>query len=328
MRWKKALEELADTLDYSVFTKKESIFYLTGFWPTTTAAVVLGRESYLAVSEMDAGLTENTAIEVRILKSFKKELKVKGTVGVEKRHTPLAFVEEFLKGCKLEDVKVVERMRPIKDREELSHIIRSIELTENVLKVVEMTGVTEKELARQLVCGILREGEAAFDPIVATGKSSAVPHHTPTDNPIMDAGPTIVDFGSRIEHYNCDMTRTFAAEKSDRFVEVYSAVAQAQKAGIESIKPGEPVKVCDQAVRDVLREYKLEDYFIHSSGHGVGLEVHEAPRISRDSEEVFREGMVVSVEPGVYIPGWGGIRIEDMVHVKKNSSVLTSYAVD
>ncbi len=325
MRWKKALERLGDTLDYSVFTKKESIYYLTGFWPTTLAALVLGRESYLAVSEMDAALADKAPIEVRVLKSFKKQLELKGRVGVEKRHTTLGFADEFLKGCELQDVKVVESMRQVKDSRELSRIKRCIQLAEKVLCEVEKTGVTEKELARQMVCGILQEGGVAFDPIVASGKSSAVPHHTPSDNPISDAGPTIIDLGARIGHYNCDMTRTFGTEKSDRFVEIYSAVAEAQKAGIESIKPGVPVKICDQAVRGVLRERGLEDYFIHSSGHGVGLEVHEAPRISRDSEEVFREGMVVSVEPGVYIPGWGGIRIEDMVYVDKSSKILTTY---
>ncbi len=121
------------------------------------------------------------------------------------------------------------------------------------------------------------------------------------------------------------MSRTFSATPDEKFKEVYQAVAEAQSEAIKHLRPGISAKECDTAVRGVLREYGFEKYFIHSTGHGVGLEVHESPRISKDSEDVFKEGMVLCIEPGVYIPGWGGVRIEDVVLVGKKPKVLTSF---
>jgi Xaa-Pro aminopeptidase len=124
------------------------------------------------------------------------------------------------------------------------------------------------------------------------------------------------------------MARTLSTNQSGRFKEIYAAVLDALEEGLKQILAGVQARDCDAAIRKTLNSHGLEEFFIHSSGHGVGLEVHEGPKISKNSKDVFREGMVVSIEPGVYIPNWGGIRIEEMVLVGKKPKVLTSLSTD
>ena len=325
MRLEKAAKLMDPSIDMGVVLKPENIFYLTGFYPTSFAVLVLGSEPYLAVSEMDAALAEDAPLEVRVVKSFKKELEFKGKVGVEKRHTTVSFVEEFLEGCELVDLKTLHEMREVKDRWEVELIKKGICVTENVLEGLSLQGRSEREAAAEITFNLNKAAATAFDPIVATDGNSAVPHHTPGRDIISGSGPVIVDIGAQVGHYNCDMTRTFSESPSEKFREVYQAVVEAQKEGIKYLRPGAVAKDCDTAVRGVLAEYGYEEYFIHSSGHGVGLEVHEAPRTSTDSEDVLKEGMVLCIEPGVYIPGWGGVRIEDVVLVGKKPKVLTGF---
>jgi Xaa-Pro aminopeptidase len=325
MRLKAAIRNLEPSCDLAIVTKKENIYYLTGFMPTAFALLVLSDNPFLAVSEMDASLASEVDLEVRVLKSFKKELKFRGEVAVEKRHTTLSFVEEFLKSCELIDLKAIDEMRQVKDQGEVSFIKQAIEITEAALEGLETEGRSEKEVAANVVYDISRIGKVSFDPIVASGLNSAVPHHVPSSKKILRGEQVIIDLGARVENYNCDLTRTLAEHTPPYFKEVYMAVADAQREGIKQIKPGVPTNICDASVREVLREYGFEEYFVHSSGHGVGLEVHEAPKISKESEDTFKEGMVVTVEPGVYIPKWGGVRIEDVVFVGKKPKILSTF---
>jgi Xaa-Pro dipeptidase len=325
MRLKEAMNRLDPALDYGIIIKRENIFYLTGFFPTTMAVLVLTDKPYLAISEMDASIARDVDLEVRAIKNFKKELKLKGRVGVEKKNTTIGFAEKFLKGCEIEDISFIEEMRQIKDSYEVKLIGEAIKIAEDVLRYIKFVGRTEKEVSAEIGHKVSRNGKIAFEPIVASGKNSAVPHHTSTGKVIKKTDGLIVDLGVMFEHYNCDMTRTFTKDPSKRFKRVYEAVIEAQRVGIRQMSPGSRVGDCDEAVRGVLRKYGYEDYFVHSTGHGLGLEVHEAPRISKESDDVFREGMVVTVEPGVYIPGWGGVRIEDVVLVGKRPKTLTRF---
>jgi Xaa-Pro aminopeptidase len=325
MRLQRAVEKMDSSFDYGIVLKKENIFYLTGFFPTAFAVLVLGDEPYLAVSEMDAVLAENLDIEVRVVKSFKKGLEFKGKVGIEKRHTTVSFVEEFLGGCKLFDIKFIDEMRAVKDKGELDLIKKAVQITEDVLENLTILGVSEREAAAELAHTLNTVAASAFDPIVASGMNSAVPHHTPSDRLIESSDSVLVDLGAREDHYNCDITRTFSTVPDEKFKEVYQAVVEAQNEGIKHLRPGTSARECDSAVRGVLGEYGFEEYFIHSAGHGVGIDVHEAPRISKDSNDTLKDGMVVCIEPGVYIPGWGGVRIEDVVRVEKNPKILTSF---
>jgi Xaa-Pro dipeptidase len=147
MRIKSALENIDPSLDSVIVLKKENIYYLTGYFPTAFSVLVLGDEPYLAVSQMDASLVEGVDMEVRIVKSFKKELVFKGRVGVEKRHTNLGFADEYLKDCELVDIRFVDKMREVKDSEELRRIRKAVKITEEVLLDMKIEGRSEREVA-------------------------------------------------------------------------------------------------------------------------------------------------------------------------------------
>jgi Xaa-Pro aminopeptidase len=216
---------------------------------------------------------------------------------------------------------VVEHLRWVKEADELSLIARAQELTDDgyervTTKLVE--GVTEKAVALELEHA-MRLGGAdgiAFESIVAFGENAAEPHHSPKERPLAVGDMVKLDFGCVVEGYHSDMTRTVAfGEPSPELREVYNVVLRAQRAGIEALRPGVTGGAADAAARDVIREAGYGDRFGHSLGHGIGLEVHEGPGLRRESTDVVPEGTVVTVEPGVYLPGVGGFRIEDMVVV-------------
>src|SRR3972149_1258423 len=216
MHLKEAMKKLDSSLDYGVVIKKENIYYLTGFSPTSFAVLVLGDKPYIAVSEMDAELSKDLDIEVKAMKSFKKELKFKGRVGVEKRNTTLGFAEDYLKGCKVEDIRFIEEMRQVKEPEEIERIKGAVKVAEKVLRDVETKGVIEREVAARISYELNKAAGVAFEPIVSSGRGSAVPHHTPSDKRIKSEGPVIVDLGASHLYYNSDLTRTFSESPSKK----------------------------------------------------------------------------------------------------------------
>lgn len=220
----------------------------------------------------------------------------------------------------------VERLRWVKDDEELSLIERAQELTDHAYDVATtklVEGMTEKELALELEQAMRQAGAdgMAFDSIVAFGENAAEPHHRPGDR-TLSAGDIIkFDVGCVVEGYHSDMTRTVAfGEPPRELVEAHELVLRAQRTGVEALRPGVAAGSADKAARDVIREAGYGDRFGHSLGHGVGLEVHEGPGLRRESTDVVPEGTVVTVEPGVYLPGIGGVRIEDMVVVEADGA--------
>jgi Xaa-Pro aminopeptidase len=207
---------------------------------------------------------------------------------------------------------------------------------------------TEKEMVDAMECYVRRSGArcAAFPPIVAVGERSALPHAPPTSKQLGEGSKVLIDWGADML-YKSDMTRTLRSpfgtaptrrNKFERvgvnFEEIYKIVLDAQNAALAAIKPGVKAKDVDAAARKVIasaklergpRDLKLADCFTHGLGHGIGLEYHEAPRVRANSEDVLESGMVITIEPGIYIPGWGGVRIEDDVLVTHNGhSLLTS----
>lgn len=165
----------------------------------------------------------------------------------------------------------------------------------------------------------------SFDTIVAAGKRSALPHGRASHQPIPRRGFVVVDSGVVLDGYCSDMTRTLHVGRASREERRwYAAVLEAQLAGVAAVRPGTTAAEVDNAAREVLRNAKLDRFFTHSTGHGVGLEIHEPPRLGKAQEERLEPGMVITIEPGVYLPGKGGIRIEDMVVVtSKGCEVLT-----
>ena len=228
-----------------------------------------------------------------------------------------------------ETTGLVERLRITKDQEELDHIRNAVILSSSifpdVLKTIK-TQATENAVAAELEYLARRSGaeKMSFDTIVAAGIRSALPHARPSREKI-SRGFVVLDYGVILGGYCSDMTRTVWVGRVDRAMrDLYSAVLEAQLAGIAAVRPGVKAQDVDAAARNVLRKHKLDKYFTHSLGHGVGIEIHESPRLARGETQTLEAGMVVTIEPGAYVPGKGGVRIEDMVLVTKTGcEVLT-----
>ncbi len=232
---------------------------------------------------------------------------------------------------RLRDVgPVVERVRVIKDGDEIARIREAVELGARLLETALHSirpGVREADVAAELEYAARRAGAQgmAFETIVAAGERSAMPHGIASAARIPPRGFVVLDFGVILHGYCSDMTRTVHVGKiSRRERAMYEAVRQAQQAAVDAIRPGAACAQVDRAARAALRGAGLARYFSHSTGHGVGLEIHEPPRLARGQSELLRAGMVVTVEPGVYVPGGGGVRIEDVVVVNETGcDVLT-----
>jgi Xaa-Pro aminopeptidase len=226
---------------------------------------------------------------------------------------------------------LVEGMRLIKEPEEIQRITASLRLTERVLAAVWESlapGRTEKEVAWTIERGI-REGGAeavSFPPIVAGGPNGALPHAVPGERQITSGDSVILDLGSRLDRYCSDMTRTWMGPAVEpRLQEIYQVVRDAQLAAQQAIHAGKDSFEVDGVARDLIRQAGYGDYFGHGLGHGVGLAVHEKPGFGKLSHMVLQENMVVTVEPGIYLAGYGGVRLENMVRVSETGcEVLNS----
>jgi Xaa-Pro aminopeptidase len=179
-------------------------------------------------------------------------------------------------------------------------------------------GVSERELALELEFFMRRAGadDVSFDPIVAAAERSALPHARPTERQVEKGRYLLFDLGCIYDGYCSDMTRTVVVgEADDRHREIYDLVARAQQAGLDAVAAGRPTAEVDLAARQVIADAGLADAFGHGLGHGVGIEIHEGPTLRATSPDVLEVGQVITIEPGVYLPGWGGVRIEDLVVV-------------
>jgi len=225
---------------------------------------------------------------------------------------------------------LVEQMRCIKDQVEIEQIRHSMQIAVEAFQQTVRSvraGMTEAELAAELDHRMRRlSAEApAFETIVAAGARSALPHARPGPASLRDGQLVLIDMGAMAGGYASDMTRMlYLAEPTRKVRRLHAAVLEAQLAAIAAVRPGVAARKVDFEARRVLRGYGLEKLFVHSTGHGVGLEIHENPRLGKGSREELREGMAVTIEPGIYMEGFGGIRIEDTVVVtSKGAEVIT-----
>ena len=231
----------------------------------------------------------------------------------------------------VDDGGLVEKLRAVKDQDELERMAAAAALiSEAFNKVVRLirAGASELELAAEIEYQIKQEGGSgpSFETIVASGPRSAWAHARPTAKPLRKSELVVLDQGAILRGYCSDMTRTvFVGRAPARIRRLYQAVLRALEAGKEAIRPGVAAGAVDAAARRSLRRAGLARYFTHSTGHGLGLEIHEMPRLGKGDKTVLQEGMVVTVEPGVYLEGIGGIRIEDEVVVTAKGAIdLTS----
>jgi Xaa-Pro aminopeptidase len=226
---------------------------------------------------------------------------------------------------------IVERLRAVKDRDELARIKIAAQLADAAFQRVigeGLIGRTEREVAIALEHYMQARGarRASFDPIVAAGAHGALPHAEPRDVEIRRGDLVVIDWGAELDGYCFDCTRTVGAgEPSADAMEIYALVLEAQQAGLAAVKAGESGRAVDAVARSLIDSGGHGEHFGHGLGHGVGLEVHEAPRLSQRAHEELRSGNVVTVEPGIYLPGRFGVRIEDLVLVTDNGAeVLTA----
>jgi Xaa-Pro aminopeptidase len=225
---------------------------------------------------------------------------------------------------------LVERIRMLKDHEEIDVLRKAVilgaTLFDEVLGCIR-PGVRESSVAAEMEYAARQAGAEAmsFPTIIASGLRSGLPHGRASAASIPSSGFVVCDFGVILAAYCSDQTRTvFVGRPSAEHKAGYEAVKQAQLAAVDAVRPGRAASAVDQAARKVLQKAKLSRFFTHSTGHGVGLEIHEAPRVAAGQEEVLRPGMVITIEPGIYIPGKWGIRIEDMIVVtEQGCEVLT-----
>jgi Xaa-Pro aminopeptidase len=218
---------------------------------------------------------------------------------------------------------LVEQMRVIKEPLEIERIKASLRVTERVLAAVWetlATGRAEKDVAWEIERRIREQGaeSVSFPPIAASGPNAALPHAVPGERRIGPGELVILDLGSRLDHYCSDMTRTWSAGGPEaRLREIYRVVREAQRAAQESIRAGKDSHEVDGVARELIRQAGYGDHFGHGLGHGVGLAVHEKPGFGKQTRMVLEENMVVTVEPGIYLPSYGGVRLENMVCVTR-----------
>ncbi|MCD4744080.1 MAG: aminopeptidase P family protein [Desulfobacteraceae bacterium] len=233
------------------------------------------------------------------------------------------------------DNNILKNLRIKKDRHEISMIKKALKISEDSFlkfKKLIKEGMSEKEAA-WIFEKLMRENDAdslSFDVIAAGGENSALPHAIPGNRKFKNNEPLLFDFGVRLKGYCSDTSRTLIMGKStDKFDQIYNIIFQAQKIAVENIMPGIKASTIDKIARDYIDNTEFTGKFGHGLGHGVGIVIHEAPRLSKFDDTLLEPGMIVTVEPGIYVPRWGGIRLENMIEVTENgANVLNTLSYD
>jgi Xaa-Pro aminopeptidase len=334
VRAQELLEPLA--LDAFLVTRPENVRYLSGFPHPEDAQVLVTEEgAFLLTDPRYPEAERESRIPAKVLRREEREelyRNLRGRVGFEAEHLPYAALERLRELSPADWVPtkgVVERLRLRKTPEEVERIRKAQALAEEALAHVLpllRPGVEEREIALEIEFFLKRRGaEPAFPPIVASGARGALPHARASEKRLLEGELVTLDLGARVEGYHSDMTRTFALGRVEgELRRAFRAVWEALEAALAALAPGKSAKEVDALARKVLEGYGLDRHFVHSLGHGVGLAVHEGPGLSPYSEEVLEPGMVVTVEPGVYLPGVGGVRLEELVLLTEKGPELLS----
>lgn len=330
-------------LDALLVSGLSNVRYLCGFsgssgllWVGLRGTIFFTDFRYQEQAKKEVGAQRRIIIKKSLLEDFAALPEVRRTkrLGYEAGHllcSQYEFLRQRLSGVKLIPTDgLVEYLRRTKDPQELTRISRAAAIADRaftaILKYLK-PGRTEQQVANQLDYYLKYFGaeKPSFDSIVASGPNGALPHARPGERRLRKGDFIVLDFGAKYQGYCSDMTRTvLLGRPTDKHLKIYHLVQQAQQAGLEAVRAGQKGRDADLASREVIEEAGYGKYFGHSLGHGVGLEVHEGPRLSRLSEDTLAPGQVVTVEPGIYLPGWGGVRIEDLVAVTEKGGQVFS----
>ncbi len=340
------------TLSAFLFTSSSNIFYLTHFRSSNAFIVITLENNYFLtdaryfekaereLKEWEVILIKNNTYS--FLKRFIKSLKP-GCVGFEKDGITYELKEKLrIKGVRFKGFsRVLKDLRIIKDEEELKILKEGVKKTDELYRYIidvlaktwfsEENTLTELKLRGYLISKIFEiggEGES-FPSIIASGKNTSIPHWETSNTKIKKNAPLLIDMGIVWKGYCTDFTRTlYLGKPSSEFKKMYEIVKSAWYKGFEKVKRGVPVSEIDRIIREYFKTKGVDKFFIHATGHGVGVEIHEAPRIyyqvSGKNKEVIEDGMVFTIEPGLYFPNNFGIRLENIVFIEKGEGVIYS----
>ncbi|WP_027963416.1 M24 family metallopeptidase [Halalkalibacillus halophilus] len=328
----------SEDLDGLLITSGQNRRYMTGFTGTAGVVLITGEDAKFITDfrytvqakeqvegfeliEHRGPIQDEVAAQVEAL-GIKR-------LGFEKEHLTYQTFETYQKVLKAEFIPaagMVEELRLIKSDQEIAILKDAAKIADDTFEYIQTVikpGVREIDVSNELEFFMRKQGavSSSFDIIVASGYRSALPHGVASEKKIESGELVTLDFGALYKGYCSDMTRTFAVgEISDQLKEIYDTVLQAQLRGMEGTKAGITGKEADALTRDYIKEKGYGDYFGHSTGHGLGMDVHEGPALSFKSDKVLEPGMVVTVEPGIYVPNVGGCRIEDDTVITENGN--------
>lgn len=336
------------SLDALIIRKRQNISYLTGCQGEDAILFFSAGGNFLLTDARykEEYLASINNCRLKIVGANEAYLELKRIAGKTRSkrigfessgvtYSEFAYLKRNLKNKKLVPLKdAVETLRMIKDDGEIRRIKEACKTGCAVMNHAVMSvrpSVSENAVKNRIKSYISKRGirQAGFDVIVASGRNASKPHGSGSDKIIKRGEMVIIDLGTMDRGYNSDLTRTvFLGRIERKYSHVYDVVLGAQKKAIEQIRPGLKADYIDNISRQYILNRGFGKFFIHSLGHGIGLEVHEKPRISKNNDTILEKNMVITVEPGIYIPGWGGVRIEDVVLVTRNGcEVLTKRAL-
>lgn len=328
-----------------IATNPTNIFYLCGFRgisPTEREAILVFSPKATLITarlyqhEAKELVSKDLKVKIiaqrnKIFEHAKKLLKNARRVGFEEEDLKYSEFIELGKSLTRSDLvpskNIIEDLRIIKTEEEITRIQKAQIISQNAFEALIKTikiGQTEKEIAQNLtkIIKSLSSDGLAFEPIVAAGSASSRPHYQTGQAKIKKGQVLLLDFGAKYKDYCADLSRTiFIDRAADLHKNIYASVANAQKKALEKITTGSKAKDIFHHANNIFKAQKLDKYFIHGLGHGVGLQIHERPYLRPNVEEILQENMIFSIEPALYLP-WGGVRIEDLVLVKNGRAKI------
>ncbi|MCK8826642.1 aminopeptidase P family protein [Natroniella acetigena] len=320
--------------------------YLSGFTGTAGSLLITQQEAILVTDFRYTEQAKVEAVDYEIIEFKDTNLEMLNQLIIEQQIEVLGFeaeYETYAQYLKYQDKfelelratkGLVKELRKIKEQTEVTKIKEAVQITEEAFSEIQQSlqpGVIEREIAAELEFLLRKKGARgkSFDFIVASGKRSALPHGVAGEKEIEAGDLVTIDFGCLYQGYCSDMTRTVVVTDgpTEKQKEVYYTVLEAQQEALKGIQAGVKAADVDQIARDIITEAGYGDYFGHGLGHSVGLEIHEEPRLSLKDDTVLEPGMVLTVEPGIYLPDWGGVRIEDIVVVTEDGcQVLNKFS--
>ena len=337
-------EMSAMEIDGMLVIKPENRIYLSGFLGSSAYLVVGKDQAVLLTDFRYVQQAKEQARDFTVIKHTPAWMdslpEVLAAAGVQR----LGFEQDYLTYAQYSELKqylsaeliptsgLVETLRQVKDEQELAYMQQATDIAEAAFAEIVSkvaAGRTEAEIAFDLEIAMRRRGAegVSFPIISASGPRSSLPHGAPTERILQEGDFLTLDFGAAVHGYRSDMTRTVVlGQPSERQLEIYRIVQKAQLAAEQAVRPGIPGKTVDKVARDIITEAGYGQYFGHGLGHGVGLQIHEGPSAGMRGETILQPGMIVTVEPGIYIPDFGGVRIEDMVMVTADGHKNFNYS--